>query len=144
MPRVKKNKTEDSVEKTMETAASETASQNDDSPIVILGTTVTENQLKQYKEQYKKVYFTDFAGQYFIWHRLNRADFTNIYNDTENIEDVEQQTTEREKRFCLKAILYPEQADLENMLQNDDILTSRICDEILYKSGFFKPQTMEL
>jgi predicted P-loop ATPase/GTPase len=142
MPRVKKNKEETVVPATEE--KTEQQPLEDNSPIAILGTTVTENQIKQYKNQYKKVYFTDFAGQYFIWHRLNRADFTTIYNETESIEDIEQQTTEREKRFCQAAILYPEATELKEMLDTDDILTSRVCDEILYKSGFFKPQTMEL
>lgn len=151
MPRVKKSQVEEPVVQATEEQVIPKVEQpapeqpeEDTSPIVVYGTTITENQLKHYKEQYKKIYFTDFAGQFFVWHRLNRADFTNIYNDTENIEDLETQTTEREVRFCEAAILYPEADVLDAMLKNDDILTSRICDEILYKSGFFKPQTVEL
>ena len=141
MPRVKKVKEEEVIQ---EQAQEEMVEEVEDtSPIAIPGTTVTQNQIKQYKDQYKKVFFTDYAGNYFIWHRLNRADFTNVYNETEKIEDIEQQTDEREKRFFKLAVLYPEAEELEALL-TDDILVSRICDEILYKSGFFRPQTVEL
>ena len=149
MPRVKKNKSEEIQAPAEETAAEVKQEQKeenavDDSPIVVYGTTVTANQLKKYKEQFKKVYFTDFAGQFFIWRRLNRAEFTSIFNETESIEDSNQQADLREQKICQAAILYPDQDVLQDLMDSDDVMTSRISDEILYKSGFFRPQTVEL
>ena len=146
MPRIKKQQVETPAveeQQVQEPVVDKTPDNSDDDLIAIIGTTVTTKQLNEYKKKYKKVFFTDFAGQYFVWHRLGRNDFTTTYNETEDIEDQSKQADEREKRFFKAAMLYPEGEELEALL-DDEILVSRVCDEILYKSGFFRPQTMEL
>ena len=111
--------------------------------IVIPGTSITNTMLNNFRSKYKKLYRSDYIDDIYIWHRLNRRDFTEICNDTEKIDDEEKLVIEREKRFCYAAVLYPNKERLEELFE-DDTISSRIAEEILYKSGFFRPQTREI
>ena len=111
--------------------------------IVIPGTNITDSMLNDYRTKYKKLYRSDYIDDVYIWHRLNRHDFTKICGETESIKDEEELITEREKRFCYASVLFPQKERLEELFEDSEI-SSKIAEEILYKSGFFRPQTREI
>lgn len=114
-----------------------------DDPIAIPGTEVTESQLKEFKKQYKKMFVTDYIGQTYVWHRIGRKAFSDICDATENIEDEGELINEREKRFCKECIVYPDAETVEADVE-DDVAASKLAREILYRSGFFPPETKEV
>lgn len=113
----------------------------DDTPIAILGTTVTQKQLEAIKEKYgkKNIFKTTFLDDTFVWHKLNRAAFSKVISDTRNIKDKEEQTTKCEQEFVRAAVLWPEIT--EEFLIEEDVMVSGLSEEILYRSGFVPAQT---
>ena len=53
----------------------------------IPGTTMTVDELAEYKTKYKKIYMTNYIDKTYLWHRLNRKMFGAICEATKNIED---------------------------------------------------------
>lgn len=121
----------------------EQAQTKDDSPIAIADTDITENKLKELKKKYKKIYVTDYVDSRYVWHRLNRKTFSDICDATEEIEDEDELIEERERRFCAACIVYPDADKVKENL-DDDVMTSKVAREILYRSGFFPPTTKEV
>lgn len=111
--------------------------------IAIPGTTVTMGELEEYKKQYKKVFLTDYMGSRYLWHRLNRKTFGEICDATEDIKEDEELLAAREKAFVKACVIYPE-AEQVAIDVEDEMIASRISREILYKSGFYQPTTVEL
>lgn len=113
----------------------------DDTPIAILGTTITQKQLNIMKEKYgkKNIFKTTFLDDTFVWHKLNRASFSKVISDTRSIEDKEEQTTKCEQEFVRAAVLWPEIT--EEFLIEEDVMVSGLSEEILYRSGFVPAQT---
>lgn len=113
----------------------------DNTPIAILGTTVTQKQLEAMKEKYgkKNIFKTTFLDDTFVWHKLNRAAFSKVISDTKNIKDKEEQTTKCEQEFVRAAVLWPEIT--EEFLIEEDVMVSGLSEEILYRSGFVPAQT---
>ena len=113
----------------------------DDTPIAILGTSVTQKQLDAMKEKYgkKNIFKTTFLDDTFVWHKLNRAAFSKVISDTRDIKDKEEQTTKCEQEFVRAAVLWPEIT--EEFLVEEDVMVSGLSEEILYRSGFVPAQT---
>lgn len=113
----------------------------DDTPIAILGTSVTQKQLDAMKEKYgkKNIFKTTFLDDTFVWHKLNRAAFSKVISDTRDIKDKEEQTTKCEQEFVRAAVLWPEIT--EEFLVDEDVMVSGLSEEILYRSGFVPAQT---
>lgn len=134
------------VEVSRETKAEEAvdtpvAEEVDDTPIAILGTSVTQKQLDAMKEKYgkKNIFKTTFLDDTFVWHKLNRAAFSKVISDTRDIKDKEEQTTKCEQEFVRAAVLWPEIT--EEFLVDEDVMVSGLSEEILYRSGFVPAQT---
>ena len=106
-------------------------------------TDITKEELDELKKEYKKLFRTFFIDDVYIWHRINRKTFNDICAETENIEDEDEMIAAREKRFCEECIIYPRKEKMEESIQ-DDIIASKLAQEILYKSGFFRPITDEI
>lgn len=117
--------------------------EKDDSPIAIAGTDITENELASLKKDFKKLFQTFYIDKVYVWHRLNRKTFNTVCDDTKDIEDEDELVAERERRFCRDCIVYPRAKELEGDL-DDDVIPTKLAQEILYKSGFFRPVTQEL
>lgn len=134
-------------EKDKNTAAeqetSETTPKKKDDPIAIAGTDITESKLKELKGKYKKIFVTDYIGETYVWHRIGRKAFSSICDATESIEDEDQLINEREKRFCKECIIYPSTEKVADDVE-DDVAASKLSREILYRSGFFPPETKEV
>lgn len=117
----------------------------EDKPKVKVDTSVglTDEQVKELKKQYKKLFLTDYMGQRYVWHRLNRKSFNAICDETEDIEDEDEMLVTREKEIVKACVVYPDMETLETDIE-DDMISTRIGREILYHSGFYPPQTVEL
>lgn len=130
---------ETKVEEAVEIAP--TIEEVDDTPIAILGTTITQKQLDIMKEKYgkKNIFKTTFLDDTFVWHKLNRAAFSKVISDTRDIKDKEEQTAKCEQEFVRAAVLWPEIT--EEFLTEEDVMVSGLSEEILYRSGFVPAQT---
>ena len=116
----------------------------DDTPIAIIGTTITEKKLNELKSQYGKrgIFKTRFVNDMFIWHKLNRSTFSKIISMTKDIEDREEQNIKCEQEFVRAAVIWPEIT--QDFLENEDVTVAGLSEEILYNSGFVPPQTERL
>lgn len=113
------------------------------SDIAIPGTDITEDKLAEFKKEHKKVFASAYAGKIYVWHRLNRKTFSTICDATAEIEDDDELLVAREKEFCKAAILYPAAEEVEKDME-DEVIASHMAREILFRSGFYQPQTTEL
>lgn len=113
------------------------------SPIAIPGTDITEEKLAELKKEYKKVFASAYASKIYVWHRLNRKAFSEICDATAEIEDDDELLATREKEFCKACILYPPAEEVEKDME-DEVISSHMAREILFRSGFYQPQTTEL
>lgn len=116
----------------------------DDTPIAIIGTTITEKKLNELKGMYGKrgIFKTRFVNDMFIWHKLNRSTFSKIISMTRDIEDKEEQNIKCEQEFVRAAVIWPEIT--QDFLENEDVTVAGLSEEILYNSGFVPPQTERL
>lgn len=127
-----------------DTEAKEEAPEEPDfSSIAVPDTDITEKKLAAYKEMYGKLYVTDYMGSRYVWRRLTQDEFTTIAEDTDHIEDDDELVSTREKEFFKLCILYPSKEQVEKDIEDDMIMT-RVAREILFRSGFFPPRTVEL
>lgn len=122
----------------------EAPTKNEQDAIAVPMTDITETRLRELKSEHKRIFVTDYAGQRFVWHRLNRKTFADICESTENIEDEEEMISSREKLTCERCIVYPETAKVSELIEGDDIVAQKLSREIFYRSGFFPPQTTEV
>lgn len=113
----------------------------DDTPIAIIGTTITEKKLAELKKKYGKrgIFKTRFINDLFVWHKLNRATFSKIISQTRGIEDKEEQNIKCEQEFVKASVIWPEIT--QDFLENEDVTVAGLSEEILYNSGFVPPQT---
>lgn len=112
--------------------------------IAVQGTTITEDQLIEYKEKYKKVFRTQLADEIFVWRRLDRKSFSEIISETKAIENEEERVEAREKAFCEVAVLFPVKEDFAKLAEDEDMMITGLSEEILFKSGFVPPRTEQL
>lgn len=124
-------------------AKEEAPEEPDFSSIAVPDTDITEKKLAAYKEMYGKLYVTDYMGSRYVWRRLTQDEFTTIAEDTDHIEDDDELVSTREKEFFKLCILYPSKEQVEKDIEDDMIMT-RVAREILFRSGFFPPRTVEL
>ena len=117
------------------------AEEQDSIPIPGIG--LTQEQIDELKKKYKKIYRSSYIGDTYIWHRINRSDFSAVYEETNKIEDQDELIRARERRICNAVIVWPTGKQLEQQLDND-VITSKFAEEILFRSGFFGPKTEEL
>ena len=110
----------------------------------IMDTDITQKELDELKVKYKKIFRSYFIDKTYVWHRLNRKDFNQICADTESIKDEDELIAAREKEFCKACVIYPRQEEMLNIIEEDDIVASKISQEILYRSGFYAPVTNEV
>lgn len=109
----------------------------------IPGTTMTVDELAEYKTKYKKIYMTNYIDKTYLWHRLNRKMFGAICEATKNIEDEPTLILAREKEFVKACTIYPDPETVKQDVE-DEMIAERVGREILYKSGFSQPETKEL
>ena len=116
----------------------------DNSPIAIPGTDITENKLAELKGTFgsKSIFKTRFIDEIYIWHKLKRSVFAKIVSDTKDIQDDEEKIEKREQEFVKASLIYPDPGNQD--IYEDDVLITGLAEEILYRSGFAQPETERL
>lgn len=107
------------------------------------GSDITKEELEELRKEHKKIYQTFFVDKLFVWHRMKRKTFTSVCEDTKDIKDEDEMVAEREKRFCEACVVYPRAKDLKEDI-DDEMIRTKIAQEILFKSGFYRPVTVEV
>lgn len=104
-------------------------------PEYIPGTDVTQEELKDFKKDYKRIFQSTYTGRIFIWHRLNRRTFAQVCEMVKGIEDMKKLVSLREKEIVKRCVLYPRKEMMLELAENP-MVVSRIGQEILQRSGF--------
>lgn len=130
--------------KTVEETVDEPKQEEPDfTPIAVPGTDITEKKLADLKAEYEKLFVTDYMGKRYVWRRLLQTEFDKVAQDTDHIEDDDKLVASREKAFVQLCTLYPSKEEVEKDIE-DSLIASRVAREILFRSGFFPPRTVEL
>lgn len=118
--------------------------EEDNSPIAITGTDITENKLAELKNTFgsKAIFKTRFIDEIYIWHKLKRSVFAKIVSETKDIKDDEEKIEKREQEFVKASLIYPDPGNQD--IYEDDVLITGLAEEILYRSGFAQPETERL
>lgn len=103
-----------------------------------------EEKIERWHELYDKIYLSVYDEHEFVWRKIKRREYTEIMNNTpeENIDDV----VEFRQYLTLKAcVLSPHnENELDELIEEYPGLLTSLSSEILKKSGFSKPLTLEI
>ena len=103
-----------------------------------------EEKIERWHALYDKIYLSVYDEHEFVWRKIKRREYTEIMNNTpeENIDDV----VEFRQYLTLKTcVLSPDvEAHLDDLLEEYPGLLTSLSSEILKKSGFSKPLTLEI
>lgn len=94
-----------------------------------------EEKIKYWKEKYGKLYKTEFDNEYYIWRRIKRKEFINLFTEVPDDEENKDLVYwQRQEVVCKRAVLYPE--NIAQKIENCAGLATILSEEIMYKSGF--------
>lgn len=105
-----------------------------------------ESIIETWRAQYGKIYLSVYDEQEFIWRKINRLEYVEIMDNTaEGEENIDDLVEYRQRLTLYKCMLSPTSKEVLDILIDDypGILTS-LSAEILKKSGFSKPLTIEI
>ncbi len=102
--------------------------------------------LKRWKEEYKKLFKTTLTdGTILIWRRLKRSEYRQFMREYESVDARDERIWEREEAVCKACILFPEQDEVEEMLEAQAGIATLLSDDIFANSGFaLKEDTAEV
>lgn len=100
-------------------------------------------KIAHWKELYDKIYLSVYDEQEFAWRKIKRREYTEIMENTsdEGIDDVIEYRQYLTLKVC---ILSHTEQELDLILEEYPGLLTSLSGEILKKSGFAKPLTIEL
>lgn len=96
--------------------------------------------IKEWKQEYKRIFKNDIDGETIIWRRLKRGEYKNILKETESDEDSKILT--KQEKMVATAILYP--FNVQELIEENAGLATVLSEEILARSGFAISYTEEL
>lgn len=103
-----------------------------------------DQKVERWRALYQKIYLSVYDEQEFVWRKIKRREYVEIMENTseENIDDV----VEYRQYLTLKAcVLSPNvETELDDLLEEYPGLLTSLSAEILRKSGFSKPLTIEI
>jgi len=100
-------------------------------------TELTTELLKEFKDQYKKIFKTVLIdGTEIIWRRLSRREYKEIMQEFGDIKETDLRLWTREEKCCQIVVLYPCAEVLNDILEESAGLATVLSDEIYDKSGF--------
>lgn len=103
-----------------------------------------DQKVERWRKLYQKIYLSVYDEQEFVWRKIKRREYVEIMDNTseENIDDV----VEYRQYLTIKAcVLSPNvETELDDLLEEYPGLLTSLSAEILRKSGFSKPLTIEI
>lgn len=105
---------------------------------------VIATQLDEWRNAHEKIYLSVYDEHEFIWRKIKRREYSAIMENTpdENLDDVVEYRQLLTIKTCL---LSPDNSDaIDKLIEDYPGLLVSLSSEILKKSGFSKPLTIEL
>lgn len=103
-----------------------------------------DQKIERWRALYQKIYLSVYDEQEFVWRKIKRREYVEIMENTseENIDDVVEYRQYLTIKVC---VLSPNvETDLDDLLEEYPGLLTSLSAEILRKSGFSKPLTIEI
>lgn len=100
----------------------------------------TYDQLQEWKSAYGgEIYMSDFDDKFFIWRPIRRKEFKDIQNQIGNPDEYY-----IEERILHTCLLWPEDYAMQKMTFGKAGIPTTLSQLIMERSGFLRPQTMQL
>ncbi len=93
----------------------------------------TRDQVENWKEQYGQVYMTSFDFATFVWRTLDRFEWKQIMNAT---QQGQQNRWYQEEQICQMCVLWPEDFNHDAITNGKAGVPALLSEQILNKSGF--------
>lgn len=103
-----------------------------------------DQKIERWRELYQKIYLSVYDEQEFVWRKIKRREYVEIMENTseENIDDVVEYRQYLTIKTC---VLSPNnEKEIDDLLEEYPGLLTSLSAEILKKSGFSKPLTIEI
>lgn len=110
-------------------------------------TKMYEKQIQDWKSAHGKIYLSVFDEVELIWHKLNRKVYNEIMNAiNDNDEDMtEEMLIERRQLLVIqRCTVHPALSELNEIIDEYPGILTSLSAEILKRSGFSKPLTIEV
>lgn len=104
-----------------------------------------EQLIEKWKAVYNHIYLSVYDDQEFVWHKINRQEYAQIMDSIDETDKPIDQVVEQRQTLTLEyALLSPDKKYLPEILQEYPGILTSLTAEILKKSGFSKPLTVEI
>lgn len=100
-------------------------------------------KIRYWKTLYDKIYLSVYDEEEFAWRKIKRREYTEIMENTPE-EDIDDVIEYRQYQTIKACVLSPEGEMLDKLIEDYPGLLTSLSGEILKKSGFSKPLTIEL
>lgn len=103
-----------------------------------------DKKIEKWRALYQKIYLSVYDEQEFVWRKIKRREYVEIMENTseENIDDVVEYRQYLTIKTC---VLSPSlDTEIDDLLEEYPGLLTSLSAEILRKSGFSKPLTIEI
>lgn len=103
-----------------------------------------EEKIERWHKLYDKIYLSVYDEHEFVWRKIKRREYTEIMNNTpeENIDDVVEFRQYLTLKTCILSL--NSEQELDDLIEEYPGLLTSLSSEILKKSGFSKPLTLEI
>lgn len=106
-----------------------------------------EQKVQKWKEEYGKIYLSVFDEVELVWHKLNRKIYNEIMTAVEeNKENVTEDMVIEERQLLVikRCTIHPSQKEIDEILEDYPGILTSLSAEILKRSGFSRPLTVEV
>lgn len=104
-----------------------------------------EQLIEKWKALYNHIYLSVYDDQEFVWHKINRQEYAHIMDSVDETDKPIDEVVELRQQLTLEyALLSPDKIYLPDILQEYPGILTSLTAEILKKSGFSKPLTVEI
>lgn len=101
-------------------------------------------KLDRWRALYQKIYLSVYDEQEFVWRKIKRREYVEIMEST-TAEEIDDAVEQRQYLTLKTCILSPSgEQELDELLEEYPGLLTSLSAEILKKSGFSKPLTIEI
>lgn len=136
---------EQNIKENEKIAAEETAKLKQELSDDIPEETLSNDQkIERWRNLYQKIYLSVYDEQEFVWRKIKRREYVEIMENTpeENLDDVVEYRQYLTIKTC---VLSPNsEQEIDDLLEEYPGLLTSLSAEILKKSGFSKPLTIEI